>query len=246
MSTGTALILPSKGHINRCGEYLADGQRQEYPPAWFDNDRFFEAHAVISNYRAAHQRPLSSVTVGLRQIVRSETQDAPLVSQRLKRVPRIIRKLARMEKTNLARLEDIGGCRAVLDDAETLARVWAHVEKTWGQTIVRRRDYVQNPNAMGYRAIHLTVQRGGRRIEVQLRTQGQQSWANAIESADSNHNLTLKDGAGPESMLRYFSTAGDVIYHQEYGIALPDALRSRLNEATDKVITEGYYSRRRA
>jgi len=47
-------------------------------------------------------------------------------------------------------------------------------------------------------------------------------------------------------MLRYFSTAGDVIYHQEYGIALPDALRSRLNEATDKVITEGYYSRRRA
>jgi len=242
----TAIVLPSKGHINRCGEYLADGHRREYPVDWYDDERFAEAYAVISAFRAAHQRPLGSVTVGLRQIVSSETSGAPLVSQRLKRVPRIIRKLARMEKTNLARLEDIGGCRAVLDDAQALGRVRSHVEKTWGNNIVRRRDYVTDPNGMGYRAFHLTVERGVRRIEVQLRTQGQQSWANAIESADSAHNLTLKDGIGPESMLEYFNAAGDVIYHQEYGLALPDTLRSRLNDATDRVIKEGYYSRRRA
>ncbi len=97
---------------------------------------------------------------------------------------------------------------------------------------------------MGYRALHFTVPRDGKKIEVQLRTRGQQAWANAIEAADSSHNLTLKDGVGPDSMVEYFSAVGDYIYHQEYDLDVSDGLFRRLTAATDRVVEEGYYSRR--
>ena len=129
--------------------------------------------------------------------------------------------------------------------AVELEKVRGHLEHTWSDIIVRRRDYVTTPNAMGYRALHFVIEKNGRRIEVQLRTIGQQRWANAIEAADSRLQLTLKDGVGPESMLEYFSAVGTMFYHQEYGIPVPVELNERYEVAVDRVISEGYYSRRR-
>jgi hypothetical protein len=149
-----------------------------------------------------------------------------------------------MEGTNLARLEDIGGSRAVVPGAPELESVRAHLEKTWEGIIVRRRDYVHTPNAMGYRAYHFVIEKNERRIEVQLRTVGQQRWANAIEAADSRLQLTLKDGVGPASMLRYFSTVGTMFYHQEYGLPVSVELNEEYEDAVNAVIEEGYYSRR--
>lgn len=241
----------SKGEINRCGERLAanhrllqQGEFREYLTRVNEEDSR-AAYRVVDHFRAAHQKPLSVSSVGLRQFVNTALGQPPLVSQRLKRLPRIIRKLANMQNSNLARLEDIGGTRAVVPTLEDQQKLCAHIEQRWEHLIKRDRDYVHQPKTTGYRARHYVVERYGRRIEIQVRTRAQQTWANAIEQADSRFNLTLKDGVGPQSMLDYFSAAGGMLYHDEAGLARPTELIDRFEAATDAVIADGYFVRRR-
>jgi putative GTP pyrophosphokinase len=243
------MALPSKNEINRVGLFLMEVTRDGFDENIHDINKYFDGLDVVNAFRSVHQVPMNKVTLGLRSMVKTATGKPPLVSQRLKRTPRIIRKLVRMNQSGmgdsmLARLEDIGGCRAVVGTPEELEMVRARIERNWGSEITRRRDYVDRPNDMGYRALHFTVLRDGRKIEVQVRTRGQQTWANSIEAADSRLKLTLKDGIAPDSMLEYFSAAGDYIYHQEYGLPVGVELTNRLQTATDRVIDEGYYTRR--
>lgn len=237
--------MPSKGEINRCGQLLVDIERNGLDPERHDMQRYFDAIGVLDTFRAQHQIPTNKVTLGLRSMVKTATGKPPVISQRLKRAPRIVRKLVRFENSMLARLEDIGGCRAVLETPGDIEAVRARMERYWSKSITRRRDYIDEPNEMGYRALHFTIQRDGRKIEVQLRTRGQQLWANAIEAADSRLGLTLKDGVGPDSMLEYFSSLGNHIYYQEYAEITPE-IRDRLASAEIAVISAGYYTRRSA
>lgn len=237
------IVLPSKGEINRSGEYLVEIERNGWDNAKHDAVDYVKAFKTLDEFRAWHQGPTNKVALGLRSMVRTATGEAPVVSQRLKRAPRIVRKLAKLDRSMLSRLEDVGGCRAVLDRPEWVELVRQRIEKNWAKSITRRRDYITAPNAMGYRALHFTVMRDERKIEVQVRTRGQQVWANAIEAADSRLGLTLKDGVGPDSMLEYFSVLGDFIYHQEYSDVTAE-LRQQLASAEDLVIEQGYYTRR--
>lgn len=242
----------SKGEINRCGEHLVTNYRllgEGSLSEWMarqGTDETRRATQVVDDYRAAHQKPLSVTSVGLRQFVWTVLGEAPVVSQRLKRLPRIIRKLSNMESSNLARLEDIGGTRAVVDSIEAQRVLCAHLEDRWAGLIKRRRDYVADPKGTGYRARHFVVERYERRVEIQVRTRAQQAWANAIEQADSRFNLTLKDGTGPQSMLDYFSAAGAILYYDEAGLPRPDDVAEKLEAATEIVVSEGYFVRRRS
>lgn len=97
-------------------------------------------------------------------MVRTERAVEVVVGQRLKRVPRIIRKLQRTVgsgsgRTALARLEDIGGVRAILLNGEELDRVRLRLERNWGSSFRRQRDYIKNPKDIRYRAVHLVVVR---------------------------------------------------------------------------------------
>lgn len=255
-----ALLVPqyrdmppvSKGEINRCGEHLVtlhrllrDGNFDEWFEARSHPDTA-RATRIVDDFRAAHQRPLSVTSVGLRQFVGTALGESPVVSQRLKRLPRIIRKLANMEGSNLARLEDIGGTRAVVDSLESQKRLCDHIEKRWESMIKRDRDYVGDPKSSGYRARHYVIERYERRIEIQVRTRSQQQWANAIEQVDSRFNLTIKDGVGPQSMLDYFSAAGAMLYYDEAALPRPDDVIDKFETATEAVITEGYFVRRRS
>jgi hypothetical protein len=235
--------LPTKGTIDRAGAYLVGVSNDT---AEFDVAKYIEAYEVLDAFRADHQGPMTQVANGLRSIVRTATHIDPVVSQRLKRGPRIVRKLTRMDKSNLARLEDIGGCRAVVQNLGELEAVRERIEQAWeqrNQQIRRRRDYIAETPPSGYRAAHWVVERGGRRIEVQVRTRLQQQWANAVEIADARLKLTLKDGVGPPSMLEYFRTLGDYIYSIDTNNT-DSSLRDRLTAAEDKVIAEGFYAGR--
>ncbi len=183
--------------------------------------------------------------MGVRSMVRTETKVAPriAVTQRLKRMPRLLQKLHRMRDSNLARLEDVGGCRAVLRDMHELERVRRRLKRRWGEDIVRERDYIANPKDIGYRAVHLVVRRDERRIEVQLRTDLQQIWADAVEAADSRLKLRLKDGEGPAEMLAFFQAAGAVQYALDQGRVPSEDEEGALAEAREAVIRAGYYSR---
>jgi len=235
--------LPSKSEINRCGEFLVEriygvGIGALDQDGW---DKYHHAIRVVTAFRTAHATPLVKVNTGLRSFVNTcGVQGA--VTQRHKRVPRIIRKLHRMPRTSLARLEDIGGCRVVLAEPDDLEVLREHIEQRWSHQIKRRRDYIEQPKAMGYRAVHLVIERDERRIEIQLRTRGQQDWAEAVESIDSRLNLNLKDEDGPPELSEYFNIAATVIYLSEYGKPIASDLVTQFEAARQAVIRAGYYA----
>nr|WP_241728258.1 RelA/SpoT domain-containing protein [Dietzia maris] len=170
----------------------------------------------------------------------------PVLAQRLKRTPRIIRKLHRSVgsssgTTSLDRLEDIGGVRVIVPDQDHVTRLADRINSIW--QVRRERDYVVQPQPSGYWARHIVVVRDDRFVEIQLRTPWEQSWADAVEAADSRLNLTLKDGDGPESMRRYFALAATQLRARELGDTVDaDTVRAFL-EAREQVVLEGYYSK---
>jgi ppGpp synthetase/RelA/SpoT-type nucleotidyltranferase len=56
----------------------------------------------------------------------------------------------------LARMHDIGGCRAVVASEEEIRAIATHLRRRWA--IHREYDYMVNPKPhSGYRAYHLDV-----------------------------------------------------------------------------------------
>jgi len=152
-------------------------------------------------YRSEFQKPLTHVVMGLRSFARTEGGPDVVVAQRLKRMPRIVEKLRRSRRNNLSRMQDIGGCRAILPDVATVDAVHRRIKmRKW--TLLREDDYNADPKPTGYRGVHIVVEKFGRPIEIQLRTPWQNQWASSVEKLDQRHRFGLKDGHGPEEVLR--------------------------------------------
>lgn len=163
-------------------------------------EQFVQAHSLLLAYRAAHQRPLTTANMGLRSVVRTERCAAVEVSQRLKRVPTILNKLVREPTLPLSSMQDIGGCRAVLQSIDEVRRVEARLRKN--RPPVDQSDYIAHPRASGYRGVHLVVEYGGRNIEVQLRTMVMHEWAITVERLSGRLGDNLKgDGTHPVQQL---------------------------------------------
>lgn len=233
--------FPSNNQIEKAGKYLRDVTCGRVTAV--DVVRYTAAIDTVTTFREAHAYPMGKIRMGLVSMIRTEGLDAAL-TQRHKRVPRIVRKLVRMNGTNLARLEDIGGCRVVVSSAAEMEILCRRIRKNWTKDFTRDpRDYIANPKPMGYRARHFVVRRDGRAIEVQVRTLNQQRWADAVEYMDGSRGFNLKDEDGPESLIENFQLASEVMYRHEWGFGIDKELNQRLRESNARVIAEGYYSR---
>lgn len=240
--------LPSKSKIRKAGEIM---RLSLYEPVTFVQadmtmTEFNEAAAIVLAFRRAHQEPMTKARNGFESMIRTTGIQHPVITQRLKRTPRIIRKLHRtvgtpQGSTKLDRLEDIGGVRAVLPNLDSVEKVVERIGRK-GWLIRRERDYVSSPQISGYWARHIVVERDGRWVELQLRTPPQQQWADAIEAADSKYDLTLKDGTGPESMTAYFSLAAKMLRANELGHTIDRDTILELGEARRRVVAENYYT----
>lgn len=174
---------------------------------------------VINNYRASHAFPLNTFQIALRKCARDVDPDA-IVAQRLKRMPTIINKLSIFTEMNLARMQDIGGCRAV---SSSLNETYEISEKFKSRRakheLLNIKDYIQEPKFSGYRGIHLIYKYysdrkntyNGLRIEVQLRTRLQHAWATAVETAGMLLKQQLKSSQGEEDWLEFFRYASSAI-----------------------------------
>jgi putative GTP pyrophosphokinase len=193
---------------------------------------------VVAAFRTAHGRPLATVAANLRYHVEQESSMFPVrVGQRLKRVPTIIDKLTRFPQMALARMHDIGGCRAVVEDERTLRTIADRLREAPGWHITREYDYIADPKDDGYRALHLIEKRHGCQIEVQLRTFIQHAWAELIESFDRSQRLgvELKVGRGPEGLREYYRLGADLMAARERGEELDETVLKRFRELYDKV-----------
>lgn len=136
--------------------------------------------------------------MGLRSVVQTERCTVE-VSQRLKRVPTIIDKLVREPTMQLANMQDVGGCRAVLNSIDELRRVQQRLSDN--RPFLRTSDYIAEPRSSGYRGVHVIVEYDGRPTEVQLRTQVMHQWAITVERLSGRLGADLKSGSGPPEVL---------------------------------------------
>ena len=197
MATPHERIGLTRAQVDRAGDVLRDWRATRLQSGRTE----WDVSAVLSAYRAEFKDPLKKVVMGLRSAVRTEGTEV-VVSERLKRQPRIIGKLARFPNMELTRMQDIGGCRAILDDVATVDAVRRRIERQKSE-IVKVNDYNATPRSSGYRAVHIVVRREGALIEIQLRTWSQQRWASLVEDLDGVFRLNLKDEQGPVPVLDY-------------------------------------------
>jgi len=121
---------------------------------------------------------------------------APVATRPAKTTRSIISKLHR-ERTNLARMQDIAGCRLVvptLMQQDMVVDALRQREPAWKVDDLRQRPH------HGYRAVHFVTPRP-LPVEIQVRTLLQQVWASVSEFLDRQHE-GLKYGQGPDHLLQ--------------------------------------------
>ena len=191
---------------------------------------------IVNNWRSAHSYPLNSFQMNLRARSR-KVQAKPLVSQRLKRLDSIIRKLVRDQTSTmqLSQMQDIGGCRAVLASNTEVYKVANSYRvggtKKWLHELVGvGKNYIEAPKKDGYRSVHLIFKYFGPpqntawdnlKIEMQLRSAAQHSWATALEAVDIFTNQALKANRGDQNWQRFFALMGSAIARSEHSPLVP-------------------------
>jgi putative GTP pyrophosphokinase len=116
----------------------------------------------------------------------------------------------------LSQMEDIGGCRAVLDSLDEVYAVAGRIRRRWPHARVT--DHIEEPKADGYRSLHIVERRDGRLIEVQPRTTLQHTWAEAIEIVGPRLGFDLKAGEGPADLREYFRLAAERLARNDAGL----------------------------
>jgi hypothetical protein len=195
--------------VNRAGRLAAAAEQSGN--ALSASDELTWAFSVLSNWRAAHHRPLNTFYMTLKARAKKLDHDA-IPSQRIKRLESIAAKLTREPSMKLSQMQDIGGCRAVLCDLQAVRSLEQEYSGVSGHTRKSSKDYIANPKPSGYRGIHLIYAFKGRdasvhdelKVEIQLRTRLQHVWATAVEAAGTFTNQALKSSQGSAEWRRFF------------------------------------------
>ena len=218
----------SRSRVDKAGRLLAsDADKSGSASA----EEWNQALAVINNWRSSHGYPLYVIRKTLLNRARKIDGKA-LVAQRLKRLDSISLKLKRFGKMQLSRMQDIGGCRAILSNmgqVTELAEIYSGGIKKNPENrmeLIGCYDYINDPKPDGYRSYHLifkywseseqSSKYNGLRIEIQLRSRLQHAWATAVETVSTFTGQALKSDIGEDSWKRFFALMGTAIARQEY------------------------------
>ncbi|WP_217645556.1 RelA/SpoT domain-containing protein [Oceanisphaera psychrotolerans] len=212
-----------------------------------EGDTREDAINKIQNYRELHAYPLMLMK---NHLVRTSNRvsDDIIVARRLKRLPTIINKLERPSldgisdnAIKLTRMQDIGGCRAIVKNLKQLKELQALLLKSRSvHKIVNISDYL-TPKESGYGGVHLVYscfddEEDGHnwkktKVEVQLRTQLQHAWATSLEIIDTLEQIELKTSMGGHPLWReFFSVAGKLVAHDEKAYELDKSDMEHLEE----------------
>ncbi|MDO9063972.1 MAG: RelA/SpoT domain-containing protein [Sulfuricella sp.] len=202
-----AVTLYSKGEVTRAGKMLIDADATQ--------EQRMQALDVMSSWRAAHAYPMHALLMMLRRKV-AEIDKKAVVVQRHKRAPSIIDKLTRLPQMELSRMQDIGGCRAIVSSVRDVELLNERIQKSSTRHKLHREyDYIKGPKDTGYRGVHLTYKYNGEKseykdffVELQLRSKIQHAWATAVEIVDTFTKQALKSSRGTQDWLNFFRMAG--------------------------------------
>lgn len=214
--TNYAVPKYSRAELNAAGKLLStfgDAPATEYS----------QAITIIDNWRA-HAYPLLIFYQTLKNRA-CKIHRSALIAQRTKRLISILDKLQREQSMKLSQMQDIGGCRAVL---ATLGQVrqleQVYRSGRWVHEALNHKDYITYPDPSGYRSVHLKYKYKGTgdkscyddlKIEIQLRTKLQHTWATAVETAGTFTKQALKSYKGDHVWLRFFSLMSSIFALRE-------------------------------
>lgn len=217
------------GQIDRAGKALSSesATKQEID----------DAIAVMDSWRIAHNRPLETARKVL-ELRSKRVNPSPTIGSRLKREESIRAKLAREPTMKLSKMQDIGGCRVILREMKEVDEVISLYANDSGTTVT---DYVGSPRVSGYRGKHIIWRYDGERqgdeeykpmrIEIQVRTELQHSWATAVEVCSTFTSQNLKSDhpqVSDDRWVRFFALMGSVMALKEGGGIVKDTPSSRV------------------
>jgi len=195
---------------------------------------------IINNWRASHAFPLNTITMHLKRIADADM----VVVQRLKRLDSIVGKLKRFPNMSLCAMQDLGGCRVIVNSVEDVYKVAERLKASRIRHILREEyDYIQKPKQSGYRSFHLVYKYHSDRaedynqnmlIEIQIRTMIQHVWATAVETMGIYTKSALKASFGDEEVLRFFALVSSVFSMYESGFNVPGT-SDELLELVDEI-----------
>jgi len=173
----------SNSQITQLGDRLRGGEFSEADLAMLDEFRQTFTEMDERAYQLI-QRTLAS-TLGWTGTKRKrKTQQS------------IVDKLRRQPKLRLPQMQDIAGCRIVIQGgtlaADTLSSQLMGAFETLQWQVERKERH-----AHGYKATHIIAKNGQKFYEIQLRTYAQDIWANLVESLSDEKN-TLKYGGNDQ------------------------------------------------
>lgn len=213
--------LYSKSQIIKAGKIISD-------PLSSKSDKTASLE-ILNNWRSSHAYPLQVIASNLRL----NNKDA-IVVQRLKRLDSISGKLERFPDMSLYRMQDLGGCRVIVDSID---QVYDAINQYKGSRIrhilKRENDYIQNPKSSGYRSYHIVYQfqsdtketyNKNMLIEIQFRTKLQHIWATAVEMMGIYTKSNLKSSQGDEYTLRFFVLVSSILAKMENTPICPDTV----------------------
>ena len=209
----------SKRQINKAGKTISN------PNASIEERN--EALEILNNWRAAHAYPLQVIYNNLRK----KNPDA-IVVQRLKRLKSITGKIQRFPNMQLYKMQDLGGCRVIVNTIEDVYNSVDIYKKSRIRHILNKEDdYIASPKTSGYRSYHMVYQFHSETkdtynrnmfIEIQFRTKLQHIWATAVEMMALVTRSNLKASQGNEDILRFFTLVSSLFAIEEHMPVCPN------------------------
>lgn len=230
----------SRGGITRAGEVLRAKSK-------LSTDQII----ALETWRLAHKQVINSFQSMLRQRARGHQIE---VAQRLKRRSTIIDKLTRYPRMQLARMDDVAGCRLIFQNVSALNEFRDELHRANFNHVCKndlaKYNYIASPTRRGYRGIHDVYEYRARAnrspacngllIELQYRTQAQHAWATAVEVVTQLTDDEPKFGRGDQRHIRLFCLASEILsrVHEQCKSCLPDVSDRLLIEEFDALDAE--------
>lgn len=174
---GSNASTASKTEIDHLGGRLRAEDYSEHDLRMLDRFR--------RSYASAYEYTVNAIRKGLRL--------AP--TGRPAKSTHAIRDKLHRSTMRLSQMQDIAGCRVVVEDRRQQDALVVELTKLFPESIVV--DRREQPSH-GYRAVHVVVLGGGRAVEVQVRTEPQHAWAEYAEKLADTIDPALKYGGGPD------------------------------------------------
>ena len=183
-------------------------------------NQVFEFQELMMRYNCAIREVRTKLEVLNDELsIHHKRNPIEFITSRIKKPASIVEKLQRYGETVSVEaiensMNDVAGVRVICSFIDDIYAVADMLLRQDDVTLVKKKDYIQNPKDNGYRSLHLIVeipvffsnQKKAMRVEVQIRTIAMDFWASV------DHQLKYKkDVENPEEVSKELKDCADII-----------------------------------